>query len=152
MIGRPRDISKEVRALELRAAGETQVAVARKLGLSVRSIARYEARWKAGDRPLPEVLCALWSAYDQEVNAWRRVKLLQTLTRASIAHAESQAVLPLVPRQAAAPSAPPEMVWRPGTPPGVVGAAQEMLERARRPGVRGPVDPGASQGPSRGSR
>ncbi|HBP21149.1 MAG TPA: hypothetical protein DEA08_25600 [Planctomycetes bacterium] len=88
MAGRVRNIRREVQALELRVAGQSQREVASTLGISVRTVSRYEQRWRDGDRPLPEVLAALWSAYDREQQGWRRVRLLQSLAKVAVVQAQ----------------------------------------------------------------
>lgn len=135
MSGRPRNICKEVQALELRAAGESQSVVAQKLGVSVRTVARFEQRWRRGDRPQEEVLAALWSAYDVEQHAWRRVRLLQSMAKVALARAEeAKAALednPLPPR----PDphlVEPGAAWRREVAPEVVDTALKMVEHARR--------------------
>lgn len=136
--GRSRNIGREISALELRAAGESQSAIAAKIGVSVRTIARFEQRWRRGDRPLEDVLGALWSAYDLEQHAWRRVRLLQSMAKVAVAQAEeAKAALeaaPLVACESGAQVDEPRVAWRHGVAPEVIDAALEMVEQARRLG------------------
>lgn len=87
-MARTRNIENEIRALELRAAGETQREVAEKLDVSVRTVSRWESCWRKGDRPLPELCDFLWELWERDQNEWRRVRLLQSLMKGAIAHAE----------------------------------------------------------------
>lgn len=90
-MSRTRNIKREIKALELRVVeGKTQRETAAELSISERTVARFEARWRSGDRPLPEIQAALWSAFDRETNGWRRLRLLQSLAKVAVAQAEAK--------------------------------------------------------------
>jgi len=87
-MARNRDVAREVEAIRLRAEGLTQSEVSSQLGVSPRTVRRWEERWKRGDIALGDVEIALWAGYQQEIRAHRRLRYLQTLARTARAQAE----------------------------------------------------------------
>ena len=121
VMGRTRSITKEIRACELRNEGVLQREVANELQVSVRTISRWETRWRRGDRPLSELRSALWLAFDADQNSWRRLRLLQSL--AKVAEAQAREAEVAFAREL------------------LLGARQQVSERQSSPKSRSIVDP-----------
>lgn len=92
-MARTRAVEKFTRAMQLRSAGHTQAETARVVGVTIRTVRRWEAELADGEQGALDALeASTWSAYERERNEQRRGRLLQGLLRAAIARAKAAEV------------------------------------------------------------